>query len=106
MAARPQGFFGPKSIEIQGRNSSVMTAFAIDAAMKFTVDNDARVRALRPVRQWNSFEIVSRNNTIATFLNGTPIATVTEHEFREPGYIGFQSEGAPIQWRNIRIRPE
>jgi len=96
----------PKCIEIQGQNSGVMGAFGVGADMKAMVDNDARKRAIKPVGQWNSFEIVSKDNRIMTSLNGTPIATVTEHEFKEPGYIGFQSEGGQIQWRNIRIETE
>jgi hypothetical protein len=37
---------------------------------------------------------------------GILVSTVHEHEFTMPGYIGFQSQGVPIQWRNVRIKPE
>jgi hypothetical protein len=37
-------------------------------------------------------------------VNGTLVSVVTHHEFKEHGYLGFQSEGAKIYWRNIRIR--
>ena len=63
-------------------------------------------RAIQPVGQWNSVEIVSKDGQVGSSLNGTLISIVSEHEFREPGYIGFQSEGAKIYWRNIRIREE
>ena len=96
----------PKCIEIQGQNLAVMNAFGVGAQLKSTVDNEARRRAIRPVGEWNSIEIVARDGRVMTDLNGTPIATVTEHEFKEPGYIGFQSEGGEIRWRNIRIKAE
>src|SRR4029077_8454928 len=90
-----------KTIEIQGANRTVLNVFPIDSMAKFVVDNDARRRALKPVGEGNAFEIVSRNNTVRTYLNGAPISTITEHEFKEPGYIGFQSEGVELHWRNI-----
>jgi hypothetical protein len=42
-------------------------------------------------------EIVSRNGEIRSSLNGIHVSTVHEHEFTMPGYIGFQSQGVPIQ---------
>lgn len=96
----------PRALEIQGAPANVLQAFGVGARVTSTVDADARARAVRPFGQWNAVEIASRNGTVTASLNGTPISTVTEHEFTEPGYIGFQAEGADIRWRNIRIRPE
>jgi hypothetical protein len=96
----------PKSIEIQGQNLAAMGAFGVNAQVKAVVDGEARRRASRPIGQWNSVEIVSKDGKVLSSLNGTLISTVTEHEFKSPGYIGFQSEGGVIQWRNIRIKPE
>jgi len=96
----------PKMIEIQGANNDVLDVLPIDCKAKFTVDADARKRAIHPVGQWNSVEISSKDGQVKSYLNGTLVSTVTEHEFTEPGYIGFQSEGADIYWRNIRIKEE
>lgn len=96
----------PKSIEIQGQNSSVLSVIPIDSHATYTVDDEARKRALKPVSQWNSVEIVSKEGQIKSFLNGTLISTVSQHEFKQAGHIGFQSEGAEIYWRNIRIKEE
>jgi len=96
----------PKSLEIQGSNSLVLSVIPVDSKAKFTVDDEARKRAIHPVGQWNSVEIVSKDGQVGSSLNGTLISIVSEHEFREPGYIGFQSEGAKIYWRNIRMREE
>jgi len=96
----------PKCIEIQGQNLAVGQAFGVGTDLKVTVDSDARLRARKPVGQWNAMEIVSKGGKIVVSLNGSVISTVTEHEFKQPGYIGFQSEGGLIQWRNIRIKEE
>lgn len=96
----------PKSLEIQGQHTGVMGAFGVNAQAKVTADADARRRANRPLGRWNSVEIVSKEGKVTSSLNGIVISTVTEHEFKTPGYIGFQSEGGVIQWRNIRIRRE
>ena len=96
----------PKMIEIQGRNSAVLSVIAGDSKATYTVDDEARKRALKPVGQWNAVEIVSKDGQIRSSLNGTLLSIISEHEFKEPGQIGFQSEGAEIHWRNIRIRDE
>ena len=49
---------------------------------------------------------MSKSGQVTGYLNGTLVSTVTEHDFTEPGYIGFQSETGEIHWRNIRIKPE
>jgi mono/diheme cytochrome c family protein len=96
----------PKCIEIQGQNLQVGQAFGVGTDLKVTVDSEARLRARKPVGQWNAMEIVSKGGKVVVSLNGAGISTVTEHEFKQPGYIGFQSEGGRIQWRNIRIKED
>ncbi len=72
----------------------------------FTVDTEARKRAVHPVGEWNTVEIVSKDGQVRSYLNGTLVSTVSHHEYTEAGYIGFQSEGAKIYWRNISIKEE
>ena len=101
----------PKSIEIQGRERDItadilLRASGIGAQVTAQDDPDARARAWKPTGEWNSVEIVSRDGKIASYLNQILISTVTEHEFKAPGYVGFQSEGSEIHWRNIRIKAE
>jgi mono/diheme cytochrome c family protein len=96
----------PKCIEIQGRNFDVLSVLGNDTAVKFIEDKDARRRALHPVGQWNTVEIFSKDGQVKSSLNGTLISTITQHEFTQPGHIGFQSSGGEIHWRNIRVRPE
>ncbi len=93
----------PPYIEIQGGHSGVLSVTVTGSPAQFTVDAEARKRALRPVGAWNSIEIVSENGQIKSSLNGVLVSTVTQHAY-PAGYIGFQSEGSEIHWRNIRIK--
>ena len=96
----------PKGIEIQGNNMNMLHSFGMDAKVVATDYPDARKRVYRPVGEWSSVEIVSKDGQIKSYLNGELMSHVTEHEFTEAGYIGFQSEGVPLQWRNIRIKAD
>jgi hypothetical protein len=96
----------PKSIEIDGAHRTILRANAINTKAKSTEDDEARHRARRPIGEWHSVEIISKNGEIRALLNGVLITVVQEHEYKEPGYIAFQAQGTPIQWRNVRIRTE
>ena len=95
----------PEMIEIQGMNLELLDVRGPKSAI-FTVDTEARKRAVRPVGEWNTVEIVSKDGQVHSYVNGTLVSVVTHHEFKEPGYLGFQSEGAKIYWRNISIKDE
>jgi len=96
----------PKGIEIQGNSNNMLHSFGMDAKVVAKDFPDARARAFRSIGAWNSVEIVAKDGEIKSYHNGELLSHVTEHEFTEAGYIGFQSEGVPLRWRNIRIKPE
>lgn len=96
----------PKSLEIQGQNRGVLSIIGIGGfKSKNQVSSEARTKAIKPVGEWNSIEIASKGGTVTASLNGTPVTTVTDLEANE-GHIAFQSEGAEIHWRNIRIKAD
>jgi mono/diheme cytochrome c family protein len=95
----------PEMLEVQGMNLEIMDIRASKKSTVYTVDTEARKRAVRPVGQWNTVEIVSKDGEVRNYLNGVLVSQVTHHEYG-PGYIGLQSEGAKIYWRNIRIKEE
>ena len=100
----------PYSMECQGMNRQAGYVYFIDEKHRekntFAYDDAARARAVKPVGEWNSTEIVARKGTVVISVNGTKVTTVSSHEYVEAGYIGFMSEGSEIHWRNIRIRTE
>jgi cytochrome c2 len=95
-----------RTLEIQGKNNFEMTIAMGRAESTVVTDDAARARARKPVGQWNSVEIVSKDGEVWTYLNGTFVTHVTKHPFTEAGYIGFQCESGPVHWRNIRIKAE
>lgn len=95
----------PKCIEVQGQYQGVCTIFPIGGAKgpRPKVDSAAREKARKPHTEWNSVEIVMNNGAITAKLNGVTIAQSQPYDLKE-GPIGFQSEGAPIDFRKIRIK--
>lgn len=95
----------PKSVEVQGMNLNAGQIFAISGAKKVNAkDNpEARKKALKPVGEWNSLEIVSKDGALTAILNGTKVCESDASDVTE-GPIGFQSEGAEIHFRKLRIK--
>ena len=58
------------------------------------------------VNQWQRIEVVSQGGVLKNYLNGTLVSTAELLEDLDPGYIGLQSQGGPVEWRNIRLREE
>lgn len=100
----------PYSMETQGMNRQAGFIYFIGQKQKeknkFQYSNEARQQAVKPVGEWNTYEVVAKGDTVVVSINGKRITTVTSHEYAKDGHIGFQSEGAEIHWKNIRIRPE
>jgi mono/diheme cytochrome c family protein len=96
----------PKGIQIEGYYRRPLIPFLMDTKAKFTEEPGAMQKSIRPLGEWNSVEIKSKDGKIYSSQNGILLNTITEHEFKEPGSIGFESEGSELHWRNIRIKAE
>ena len=57
-----------------------------------------------PAGQWNSYDILCKDNTIQLTVNGILQNTATESTL-VAGAICLQSEGSPIEFRNIKLTP-
>ena len=57
-----------------------------------------------PVGEWNSADIICKDGNIEVYINGAlqNIGTKSAHS---KGYIGLQSEGGDILFRNVRLTP-
>jgi hypothetical protein len=51
---------------------------------------------------WNQYRIVCSNGVIRLHVNGKEVSGGEEANYRK-GYIGLEAEGAPIDFRNLRI---
>lgn len=56
------------------------------------------------VGQWNSYDIICSEDTIRLYVNGVLQNTGTRSSLNH-GSIGLQSEGSPIEFRNIYLEP-
>lgn len=57
-----------------------------------------------PPGQWNEYDITCRDATVELKVNGVLQQYATD-VYPNKGYIAFQGEGSPIQFRNITIEP-
>ena len=97
----------PKCLEVQGKWSELghIKSNAKDVTVEVRDDQAAREQARKPVGEWNSLEIVSKDGALTSYLNGTKIAESDPTELRE-GRIGLQAERFDVEFRNVRIREE
>lgn len=58
----------------------------------------------KPVGEWNRYEILCSGDTVTLIVNGVQQNRVTKVGASE-GQIALQSEGAPIEFRNVRLTP-
>ncbi|MBI5773453.1 MAG: DUF1080 domain-containing protein [Verrucomicrobia bacterium] len=57
----------------------------------------------KPSPQWNHYRIVCTNGVIRLSVNGHEVSGGEDCNYRK-GYLALESEGAPIDFRNIRIK--
>ncbi len=96
----------PKGIQIEGYHRNPLIPFPMATKFTFKTEPGALQKAMRPLGAWNSVEIRSSNGAVTCSLNGILLYTIPEHEFKEAGHIGFESEGSEIHWRNVRLKVE
>lgn len=103
----------PKSIEVQLQTGQAGDLWIIGT--KFHVENQKTRRQGRrhlnltddsekPLGQWNQLEIMCKSDEIIVKVNGELVNHATYCSVTR-GAIGLQSEGAPIEFRNIVLTP-
>lgn len=102
----------PKCVEAQLANRRAGDIFTIG---KFPLKGDpertrGRYTAMakpsneKPQGEWNRYEIILKGGDLTLKVNGLVQNVATEVQ-EVPGPIGLQSEGAPIEYRNIVLTP-
>ncbi|HOZ45653.1 MAG TPA: DUF1080 domain-containing protein [Candidatus Hydrogenedentes bacterium] len=101
----------PKSIESQLADESAGDFWVIDGTdfKEHTDKGDRRVPKKhvhneKDIGEWNKKVIECRGNTIRAWVNGELQNEATETTVTE-GFIGFQSEGTPVEFRNMVLEP-
>ena len=95
----------PACVEVQGHYQNVAQIFAMGGIKgpRSEGDSVAREKSRKPHTDWNKLEITSKAGVISAKLNGVVISQSGPYPIRK-GPIGLQSEGAPVHFRNIRIK--
>ncbi|MFQ5733959.1 MAG: DUF1080 domain-containing protein [Planctomycetaceae bacterium] len=95
----------PACVEVQGLYGRMAQIFAMGCAKgpRDGGDDAARQKARKPHTKWNKLDITSKDGVISAKINGVFIGRAGPYPVRK-GRIGFQSEGAPVHFRNIRIK--
>lgn len=105
----------PRSMEVQLGAGDAGDFWSIPEAVTITVPDQAKRQQGRrhlnltdgtekPLGQWNTMQITCKGDTIRVVVNGVLVNEGT-HCTETKGAIALQSEGAPIEFRNIRIEP-
>jgi hypothetical protein len=73
-------------------------------SVKFTIKK-MQVSNEKPLGEWNSMQVISKNKTLKVFVNGVLQNYIT-HLTASKGFIGFQNEGKPLEFKNLSIKSE
>jgi hypothetical protein len=102
----------PKSLEVQLQSGNAGELWVIGTTLQVehptTHIDDRRHKnnitgAEKPLGQWNTMEITCRGNEISVSVNGYPVNHATKLS-QQRGAIALQSEGTPIEFREVSIR--
>jgi len=105
----------PKSLECQLASGNAGDFWAIGGVeFKEHAEGGQRVSGRRtvklksssekPVGQWNAYDIVCKDNWVVVLVNGV-LQNVATNCSEKSGRVCLQSEGTPIEFRNIYIEP-
>ncbi len=99
-------------VEIADGTGSGASGFIYDEARRGWLSEDltdpVKTKAFKS-NEWNKFRVVCLGDSIKTWLNGVPVADITD-SMTPSGFIGLQvhrfrqEKPAQVRWRNIRIR--
>jgi hypothetical protein len=97
----------PKCIEPQGRymdhGKLFFPGFGKDDKKESAFNDKAQKKALKASYEWNTTEAtVGGDGSIEVRINGTPVSS--GKTALTSGMIGFQSEGARIHFKDIKIK--
>ncbi len=57
----------------------------------------------KPSPQWNHYRVVASNGVLRLSVNGKEVSGGDDCNYRQ-GYLALESEGAPVEFRNLRIK--
>jgi hypothetical protein len=74
----------------------------------FNAKNDHNIdltqKVLKPLGEWNEYEITVIGPRIEVRLNGELVSTTSSATMLKRGYLGFQGENGAHEYRNLRLK--
>lgn len=70
--------------------------------VKFTVPK-MNASNEKPIGEWNSMEVTSKNGTLTVFINNLLQNKITGMT-KTKGFVGFQAEGSEMEFRNLILK--
>jgi hypothetical protein len=94
----------PTCVEVQGANANHGFLYFLGCKkIEAKYDQKAKDKATKPLGEWNTTEITCKDDgSIVSKINGDEVSS-GKSDLTE-GPIGFQSEGAVIEFKNIKIK--
>lgn len=100
---------GVETTELLAAREKALAAAGKDEPAQTRARNNRRIpkqkdSSEKPTGEWNAYEIICRGDTVVTRVNSVEQNRATALTVRE-GHICLQSEGAPIEFRNVKLEP-
>lgn len=89
---------------INGTGISVNGVNRKNSAKRFVVVEKKSPTSELPAGQWNTYDIYCRGGSLRCLVNGV-VQNEGTNANPASGWIGLQSEGSPIEFRNIFLEP-
>ena len=86
-----------------GANQINLSQSAVGKLMSGGQGGDAVPKLQKPVGEWNDWRVLAVGDRVTFWCNGERAWEVVGFKDRR-GYLGLQAEGAPMEFRNIRIK--
>lgn len=107
----PDNFFLPKAIEAQLKEESAGDFVLLSKATLNGLENPKNLRVAKkapssekPFGEWNKVEVVVNGDKIDVWVNGV-LQNQGAGAYARSGQICLQSEGGPIEFRNVTVEP-
>ena len=100
---------GVRTKELDAARDEALAKAGDDEQAKTRANNNRRLprkqdSSEKPTGEWNTYTITCRGDSVTTVVNGVQQNHTTGVTVSE-GHICLQSEGAPIEFRNVRLAP-
>ena len=104
----------PKSLEAQLQSGEAGDIWVIGTTIALPGEGDQSGRIAgrrhrnltdgseKPLGEWNRYRVVAKGDTVKLYVNGDLVNEAEDVSVSE-GFIALQSEGTPVEFRNIQL---